>query len=121
MQRRDTKQRREVLAYLRGVYTHPRAEDIHEHVQKMIPNITLATVYRNLHILQEEGKVNILEIENQFRFDGHTDKHYHLICNDCKKIFDVDKSIVKKPNMPNFHIYDVMLKGLCKRCQKHYN
>ena len=63
----------------------------------------------------------VSEIENQFRFDGHTDKHYHLICNDCKKIFDVDKSIVKKPNMPNFHIYDVMLKGLCKRCQKHYN
>ncbi len=96
MERRITAQRMKILEFVNSVRTHPTAEEVYNHVKKEIPSITLATVYRNLHILVEQGEIIKVGINNEYHFDGFTDEHQHLFCNQCKKIEDVEDSKLNK-------------------------
>ena len=46
---RDTKQRRLVLEIINNSYNHPTAYQVHEECLKVLPNISLGTIYRNLN------------------------------------------------------------------------
>jgi len=50
-----SKQREAIVRVLKRTSSHPTAEWIYEEVKKEIPNIGLATVYRNLRLLKEAG------------------------------------------------------------------
>ena len=51
---KSSKQRDAVLANLQSRYDHPTAEDVFLSVKEVIPSISLATVYRNLKLLESE-------------------------------------------------------------------
>ena len=87
MKRRQTIQRIKILEYLEGVKTHPTAETIYREVKKELPTITLATVYRNLNLLADEGKIVKLEINNEYHFDADRSNHQHGVCKKCGKIY----------------------------------
>lgn len=55
MQKRS-KQREAIIKVLRSTSAHPSAEWIYAKVKKEIPNVGLATVYRNLRLLKERVK-----------------------------------------------------------------
>ncbi len=78
-----------VIEYLSGVKTHPTAEIVYKAVQKEIPTITLATVYRNLNLLAKDGDILKLEINSEFHFDADISNHQHCVCKKCGKIYDV--------------------------------
>ena len=54
--KRRTRQLEQVFEAVQGDHTHPFAHEIYRRVHKRLPRISLATVYRNLHSLVEEGK-----------------------------------------------------------------
>ena len=123
MKRRITAQRKKILNYINSVRTHPTAEIVYEAVKKDIPNITLATVYRNLHILVEQGEIIKLSINNEYHFDGFTDTHQHLFCTKCEKIEDVEDlelngHVLKKLSKQEFKITELAIQaeGICKEC-----
>ena len=60
-QRRMTRQRRVILDELRKLRCHPSAEELHGIVRRAMPGISLGTVYRNLDVLWEDGKILKLE------------------------------------------------------------
>src|SRR5262245_28123351 len=77
--KRKTRQLEQVFAALQGDHTHPFAHEIYRRVHKKLPRISLATVYRNLHNLVEEGKIRTLLVDDQgTRFDPETREHDHL-------------------------------------------
>lgn len=85
-----SKQREAILSYLDSVYNHPTAEEIYEGVKKVLPNISLGTIYRNLNELVLNKKVLVLHLEgNKDRYDGHTQAHAHLKCPNCGKVEDI--------------------------------
>ena len=51
--RRGSKQREAILRILQNTDIHPTADWIYEQVRKVIPNISLGTVYRNFNALIE--------------------------------------------------------------------
>jgi Fe2+ or Zn2+ uptake regulation protein len=55
--KRTTRQLEQVFKALQGDHTHPFAHEIYQRVHKKLPRISLATVYRNLHSLVDEGKI----------------------------------------------------------------
>ena len=124
MQRR-TKQKEAILQVIRSTTSHPTAGWIYNEVRKGIPNISLGTVYRNLKLLKQEGKILELELATDLsRFDGDTQPHYHFRCEQCGCVFDVDEQVDKKINYrvarnTGFKVfYHVLeLRGLCKNCQ----
>jgi Fur family transcriptional regulator, peroxide stress response regulator len=121
---RMTNQRLKILEYLKGVKTHPTAEMVYKAVAKELPNITLATVYRNLNHLAEEGEIQRFEVNCTSRFDGHLGFHQHCICKRCGKINDIFESKITKDTMNKVKSMDfepqsinVLIYGKCKKCK----
>ncbi|AQV03118.1 transcriptional repressor [Desulfococcus multivorans] len=91
-----TRQRKVILEVLRGMASHPGAEEIYEVVRRELPRISLGTVYRNLEILSELGKIQKLELGGTLkRFDWNTRKHYHIRCINCDRVDDAPMNFME--------------------------
>ena len=87
---RMTRQRQVILEALQGVSTHPTGDEVHQLARRVLPHLSLATVYRNLELLSEAGLVRKVELAgSQRRFDGRLDHHHHLRCLRCGRVQDV--------------------------------
>ncbi|MFQ6093277.1 MAG: transcriptional repressor [bacterium] len=95
---RQTKQRETVLEILRSADCHPTADWVYEQARKVIPNISLGTVYRNLNLLAEQNRALRFDHGHVSRYDGRTENHYHFVCTRCGKVCDVDVPINKRLN-----------------------
>lgn len=126
---RYSKQRQLILETLKEFPIHPTAEQLYEKVKTEMPSISLGTVYRNLSLLVEQQEIRRFESpgEVSVRYDGRNDDHSHLVCNQCKKIYDVDIETFKilddtLSDLTGFKIeeHDIVLKGICKECQQKH-
>ena len=121
LRRKRSKQRDKVLDVVRSTKTHPSADWVFHEVRKEIPNISLATVYRNLNLLVESKDINEVLCDGQLRFDANKDEHFHFICKICKGIFDIDEARVSPPDfkLPRGYKVDSVkmdFYGLCPSC-----
>ena len=62
MERRNTIQRDITLQAVRSLGNHATADEIYAYVSQEHPRIGRGTIYRNLNILAEEGKIRKLKI-----------------------------------------------------------
>ena len=84
-----------ILTCLRSTETHPSAEWIYENVRQEIPDISLATVYRNLALFKEQGMISSLgTVKGIERFDANTAPHVHYICTSCGDVVDLPQITV---------------------------
>lgn len=91
MQLRMTNQREIVLRELLRSKRHLTADELYDIVKKVMPRISLATVYRNLEILSEAGMIGKLEISGrQKRFDYDASEHDHIYCVVCHRVDNLD-------------------------------
>ncbi len=71
-------------------HEHPSAEMIHARLQETHPDISLATVYRNLALFKKQGKISsIATVDGIERFDANTAPHVHFICTQCAAVIDL--------------------------------
>lgn len=84
-----SRQRKAILDYLCNTTSHPTAEEVYRHIQKVYPNISLGTVYRNLSLLVAQGQAKKIQGDDCDHFDGKTALHYHFICNSCHHVYDI--------------------------------
>ncbi|MGN0077024.1 MAG: transcriptional repressor, partial [Parafannyhessea sp.] len=71
--RRNTRQRQMVLDEVRSRCDHPTAEQIYEAVRARDPRVSQATVYRNLHLLAQEGQILSIKAPGVEHFDLRRD------------------------------------------------
>lgn len=124
---RRSMQRDTILRVIKNTTNHPGADWVYDQVRKEIPNISLGTVYRNLNLLAQAGKIKEIEIPGTgSRFDGMTRTHHHLICEKCGRIFDWEESLdptveTKIAKKTGFKVRKQYLKfiGICSDCQKN--
>ena len=84
------RKRNAILACLQGANTHPSAEMVYEMLQKEHPDISLATVYRNLARFKSQGLVcSVATVRGVERFDAMTHPHVHFICSSCDAVIDL--------------------------------
>lgn len=82
--------RQAVLDVIKNMRCHPSADMVYEECRKIIPNISLATVYRNLAFLEQQGVVGrVVGAGEKERYDVELDTHCHVICKKCGKIIDI--------------------------------
>ncbi len=86
---RNNRQRRALMKALSYSKSHPTADEIYRGLKEEFPNISKATVYRNLKRMTEEGQVREINIGISARYDGDTTEHYHFICKNCGSITDI--------------------------------
>ncbi len=121
-QRKRSKQRDKVLDVVRSTKSHPTADWVFHEVRKELPNVSLATVYRNLNLLAASGEINEVLCDGQLRFDANKNEHFHFICRSCKGIFDIDETRVASPDFKlprGYVVQDLRIDfyGICPACQ----
>ena len=87
---RFSKKRQAVLDCVLSTRAHPTAEWVYEHLKDAYPDMSLATVYRNLGQLRDAGIIRSIGVVNgEERYDGVTDGHPHAVCSVCGRIIDI--------------------------------
>lgn len=126
MIRRETKQREVILSVLCNTESHPTADWIYDEVRKILPNISKGTVYRNLKVLREEGKISELNLSGTVsRYEGNQKRHYHFRCAKCHRVFDLDqpvdhqmdRSIADRTGFKVLY-HQLEFRGVCNDCQQ---
>ena len=120
-----SKQRELILDVLRKNPVHPTADKLYELVRPLMPSISLATVYRNLNQLVDNGSVRkISGLDGAIHYDHCVEKHYHFICTCCNKVYDVPYNVaqdleLKLKSLTGLEAQSAELtfKGLCPNCQ----
>lgn len=85
-----SRQRSAVLNYLRSVTSHPTAEHVYQAIREEFPKISLGTVYRNLNLLADQGKILRLNCgDGVDHFDAVIEPHNHFICRRCGQVLDL--------------------------------
>ena len=124
---RMTSQRAIILKELQDSHQHLSADELYERVKKIMPRISLATVYRNLETLSEAGIIGKLEISGrQKRFDFDIHPHDHIYCLQCHRVdnIDFDRNLVNPAEVASdkgYQItgYRVEFKGICSACRRN--
>jgi len=121
-----TPQRIEVYKTLVSCIEHPSTDAVFRKVKQVLPNISFDTVSRILNTFNDIGAAFVVEGSGDVkRFDGNLEKHQHLKCIKCKKIFDFHQKNPENTkileNLPDgFKLLraTVYIEGLCKSCQE---
>ena len=96
--RRETRQRTAVTAALGRLDGFISAQDLHARLREGGEAVGLATVYRTLQQLSEDGEVDVVRTddgESMYRrcSSGH---HHHLTCRNCRRTVEVDSAAVER-------------------------
>ena len=76
------RKRNAILECLRSTDTHPSADMVHDMLRPDHPDISLATVYRNLALFKKQGLIqSVATVSGIERFDANTNPHVHFICS----------------------------------------
>lgn len=125
---RYSKQRETIYNVLINDQSHPSVDAIYMKVRQIIPDISLGTVYRNLNLLADQGKIARLNFDDGVvHFDGLMKPHYHLVCQECGSVEDVfvDEETmnefiqrIQKDNISQISKVDILFHGTCGQCLK---
>ncbi len=122
-----SRQRESIKRYLMGTKAHPTADMVYQGVREEYPNISLGTVYRNLNFLVEQGEALRLTCgDGSEHYDGNPEPHYHLMCNQCGRVLDLEMPSLEHINTLAAAHFDgtveghsVLFFGACPECHKH--
>lgn len=125
LRRRNTKQRQMIYDAVMARCDHPSADDIYHDIHERDSRISKGTVYRNLNILTENGEITHVNAPNADRYDNRLDKHYHMRCTACDRVFDApmeyvdtyDSCIAAKTGFI-IERHMMMFEGICSECRK---
>ena len=121
---RHSRQREMIYEYLCSTCEHPSAEMVYEHLKGDNPNLSLGTVYRNLKLLEETGRVRrVTTLQNVERYDACCGDHAHFVCQSCGCVKDL--SVVdRQAGSQSCHVepgdridwMNVVFGGVCADC-----
>lgn len=123
---RNTIQKDLVFNAVCQMKNHPTAEQVYNYIKERFPAIGKSTVYRNLNLLCESGKLIKISLPN---FPEHVDAtvyaHHHAVCKCCGKVIDVDAAQVDllknvSPYEKDFELEraDLLYYGICAECKQ---
>jgi Fur family peroxide stress response transcriptional regulator len=124
-----THQRLAIFEALAASREHPSAEQLHKAVQRRIPTLSLATVYKNLEALKAIGAVaDVNPLHEEARYEaalpgtGAGRPHHHLVCVSCKKVRDLHDGGLDRLRIGDTQGFQVsavrvQAEGLCPECK----
>lgn len=127
MSQRFSKKRQAIYNCLRGTRAHPSADWIYHRLRPTYPDLSLATVYRNLSQMKSAGMIQSLGVvDGQERFDAIVEPHTHFICTQCSTILDLPPLELPQALIDQAETdsgcritgSSLRLTGLCARCRK---
>lgn len=123
MKQRTTRQLAAVHDALAASCDHPTADQIFRRVRRLLPRVSLGTVYRNLDKLREQGRLRVVRLEGgEAHYDAVTDAHDHFVCERCGIVVDLpgeprarDVGALRAAGY-EVHWHTTALYGICREC-----
>lgn len=125
MMKRMTRQRQAILDCFKASDRPLSVEEILKIAGAIVAQLNLATVYRNLKLLMEEGMIAAVDLPgNNTRYERVGLKHHHhFLCHSCNRLFDVEGcpegilSLV--PQGFKLISHAITLAGYCLECSQN--
>ncbi len=126
-----THQRQVIWEVMQTMHGHPSPEEVFVQVKELVPAISLATVYKNIHVFLASGLLSeVSPHHGSLRIEVKSEPHHHLVCTGCRTIEDIsDGQLMEfsgcrpaQRNLPGGFLAQriaVDVLGLCARCQLH--
>ena len=116
-------QRIAIMEYLTEHFTHPTVDLIFNDLYPSIPTLSKTTVYNTLKLLEEQGAIQAIHIDDKnVRYDADISHHAHFKCKCCGCILDLP--LKDLPAFENKDSEDIVItecqvyyKGYCKKCK----
>ena len=127
MKRRFSKKREAIYACLCATDTHPTADWIYQQLRPSYPDLSLATVYRNLAQMKDSGLIqSVGVVGGHERYDAIVTPHTHFICTCCNAVRDLrgvqmPAALVDQAEAASgckITGTSLRLMGLCPKCRK---
>lgn len=121
-----TPQRLKIVESL-NTFGHLNIDMLYQEVKETYPNVSLATVYKNIALMTETGlleEVKIAERKNVYELKKAP--HLHLHCTACGKIEDFEMdladitALVEKVSDYEVETTDLVFGGICPECKKKH-
>jgi Fur family transcriptional regulator, peroxide stress response regulator len=120
-----THQRQVLYEVMKSMHGHPSPEEVYAKVKKKVPAISLATVYKNIHLFVESGVFREVSMHHgSVRVEMNGEAHHHMVCSKCKAIIDIGEDelglVAKRNKLPGGFLverYAVDVIGVCAKCQ----
>ena len=120
-----THQRQVLYEVMKSMHGHPSPEEVYAKVKRKVPAISLATVYKNIHLFVESGVFREVSMHHgSVRVEMNGEAHHHMVCSKCKRITDIGEKelglVAKRDRLPGGFLverYAVDVIGICAKCQ----
>lgn len=118
-----TRQRKLLKKILESSDKHLTAEELYAVAKKQMPEIAMATVYRNLKLMVDAGEIRRVKMYQGADFyDKSIKPHDHAICKICGEICDLSssdriKSVMEEEFQLKISSYDLNIYYICPKCQ----
>ena len=119
---RTTAQRKAIHTVLEGAGRPMSPPEIFEAARTIAPGLGMATVYRTIKRMLDEGALTQVELPGEApRYErAGMDHHHHFRCNACNKVFDLFGCghVFEKCTPAGFALesHEVFLFGRCESC-----
>jgi Fur family transcriptional regulator, ferric uptake regulator len=120
---RDTRQRAAIRDVIASAQRPLLPAEVLEAAQTLVPGLGIATVYRNLKQLSDDGDIRVVWLpgENARYEAANHDHHHHFQCKQCQRVFDVHAcpGDLSRLAPPGFTVedHDLTLYGRCSECK----
>ncbi|MBL8334517.1 MAG: transcriptional repressor [Rubrivivax sp.] len=119
---RNTRQRAAIREAIVGASRPLLPQEVLDAAQAQVPGMGIATVYRNLKAMVDEGELQAVTLPGEnprFEVVGHG-HHHHFQCRQCGRVFDVHAcpGDLSRLAPPGFTVdgHDLTLYGRCGDC-----
>ncbi|MDJ0838146.1 MAG: transcriptional repressor [Acidobacteriota bacterium] len=119
---RRTEQRYAIRRVLEHTVRPLTPQEVLEKAKATVPGLGIATVYRNLKVLHQDGILSTVEVPGApARYEMANRGHrHHFQCESCNRVFDMPKSSFTPSALvpENFKVRDhqVLFYGFCPEC-----
>jgi len=123
---RITPQREMIIEAIAHGGHHVNAEEVHARIQPRTRCVNIATVYRTLDLLVEQGLASRIDLgEGRVIYATYQHgPHIHLVCRQCGQVTDADQDLLSTLNQQLQSVYQfapdlqhISILGLCSDCQ----
>ena len=96
-----TKQRVDLAQIIFAKKQHLTAADLITLADKKKLNISMATIYNTLSLLEDKGMLKTINIDNELKFyDTNLDNHHHLYNTTMSTLTDIDNDRIVFAELP---------------------
>ena len=119
---RKTEQRGAIRRVFEETHRPLNAQEVLEQAQSFSEGLGIATVYRNIKALVDEGWLKPVELPNEpSRYElSSLEHHHHFQCSTCSRVFDIPgcAHAVRTLAPDGFEVthHEILLYGVCPEC-----